>query len=49
MTLTQRVLALYRAEVQRTGNYLAARQAVIKQFRLTPAAADRILRAGSGR
>lgn len=47
MTLTERVLALYREEARRTGSYLAARQAVITHFKLTPAQADRLLAAGS--
>ncbi len=46
MTHTQAVLALYREEVRGTGSYLAARQAVISHFKLTPARADRILAAG---
>lgn len=49
MTLTERVLALYREEACRTGSYLAARQAVISHFKLTPARVDSILAAGAGR
>jgi hypothetical protein len=49
MSLKDEVLALYRREVARTGSYLAARQAVITAFKLSPAQVDRMLRAGSAR
>jgi hypothetical protein len=43
MRLTERVLNAYRAEAQRTGSYVVARQYVMAKYRLTARRLDQML------
>lgn len=46
MTLTQKVNEAYRAEVERTGSYDAARQAVMRRYKLSAARVEALVAAG---